>query len=302
MMSDIPFYLKWIMPGKQPWQVHAGIVVVPEGESIMQIARCRPKNSLPISGRFFLLMDGKPLAVVDQPCPTCSGILQTGYAGKPEINQWLADIREAVKDERNFEKHYKAFLPIVALFGRGIYSLGVVKYSLTSPDGFPSVSQFGMRRDPSGLAWGNGPFGPRYLELLQPAWKFDRKVVEEYTDLIAHGERPMGIAYYFDGFLSFLLDGHHKAAAYLSHGLDMPCLTIYPFSFIFSGDRAVCWAERGGSWAHTDDDSRIVKPEELPPALAESLVAASNSMLTSRPEYISEKTEKRYLRLLGASG
>ncbi len=36
-MSDGPFYLKWIPPGKQPWQVHAGIVVVPEGESVSSI-------------------------------------------------------------------------------------------------------------------------------------------------------------------------------------------------------------------------------------------------------------------------
>ena len=212
----------------QPWQEGSWIVVVPEGENVIQYARCRPKRLG--DSKYFVLLDGKPLALVDQVCPTCSGILQTGYAGKAEIDQWLTDIREAVSDERNLDKCYEAFLPIVALFGRGVYSLGVVRYSLTSPDGKPSMWQFGVRRDPSGLATGNGRYGPRFLEPLQPEWKIDRGVVQEYIDLIAEGVRPVGIAYYLDGFLSFLLDGHHKALAYSAHNLEMPCLTIYPMS------------------------------------------------------------------------
>lgn len=299
-MSDGPFYLKWIPPGKQPWQVHAGIVVVPEGESVIQVARCRPEGFRP-SGRYFLLLNGKPLAVVDQICPTCSGILQTGYAGKADIEPWLTDIREAVKDERSFEQHYEAFLPLIALFGRGVYSVGVVKYALVSPDGKPSVSQFGMRRDPSGLATGNGPYGPRFLEPLQPAWKIDRQVVQQYIDLIAQGARPMGIAYYLSGFLSFLLDGHHKAAAYSAHNLEMPCLTIYPLSPIFPADGEAYWDERGGFWL-SDDDNRTVKTEELPPEFVEEAKADFALRTSPRADYLDDAAARRYLRLLGASG
>ena len=298
-MSDGSFYLKWIPPGKLPWQVHAGIVVVPEGESVIQYAHCRSEDGLP-SDRYFLLLNGKPLAVVDQPCPTCSGILQTGYAGKADIEPWLADIREAVKDERNFEQHHQAFLPLIALFGRGVYAVGVVKYALVSPDGKPSVSQFGMRRDPSGLATGNGPYGPRFLEALQPAWKIDRDVVQQYQNLIAQGDRPMGIAYYWDGFLSFLLDGHHKAMAYSAHNREMPCLTIYPLSTVSTGRGEVYWAERGALWL--TDDSRTVKPEELPPEFVEESKAEFELRTSPRADYLDDAAARRYLRLLGASG
>ena len=147
---------------------------------------------------------------------------------------------------------------------------------------------------PSGLAIGNGPYGPRFLEALQPASKIDREVVQQYIDLIAQGGRPMGIAYYVGGFLSFLLDGHHKAAAYSAHDGEMPCLTIYPLSTAFSGSGGVSWTEHGA--LGLIDDRRTVQSEELPPGFVEALIRSPIA------DDVDGATAKRYLDLLGAAG
>jgi hypothetical protein len=272
-----------------PWQVYAWIAIVPEGKGIIQRVTS-PLTSPEGLNRHFLLLDGKPLAALDQTCPTCSGILQTGYAGKADVDRWLGDIRQAVKDVSTFPESRDAFLPIIALFGQGVYSVGMIPYTLTSPDGCRSIEGYGLRRDPSGLAIGNGPYGPHYLEALQPASTIDPSAVGDYVQQISDGKRPFGIAYWIGGFLSLLLDGHHKALAYEHHGLPMPCLTIQRMCPVMSPSQT-WWMDCGSrDWG---DESRAARAEELPNSLA--------GLPSSGPEAVDEEQARGYLRVLGIS-
>ncbi|WP_026073886.1 hypothetical protein [Acetivibrio cellulolyticus] len=71
---------------------------------------------------------------------------------------------------------------------------------------------------------------PAFLMPTQSPAKFNPGCVESYRQRIRAGEELCGIAYYLDGYLCGLLDGHHRATACLLEEKDFYCLTIIPLS------------------------------------------------------------------------
>jgi len=68
-----------------------------------------------------------------------------------------------------------------------------------------------------------------YPAFLLPTQKFedcDWECVEKYREEIRAGNRIGGLAMWAEGFLSALIDGHHRATAALVEGVPLTCLTI----------------------------------------------------------------------------
>lgn len=220
--------LKKIKQGKHSWQPERWLVSNEDGRGIIKWKHDSVPSYLSKTPDSYLFFNGVLFAGMEQVCPTCSGILHTGYSDRSSIEKWLKNIRETTQDVKQFnEETLEHFFPIFELFNPGVYSYGIVEYS--SKDGYNGsffLELFGGRSSPNGLPWGNGQYGPRYLFPTQGKELIDEKVVEDYIHKIEKGARPFGIAHYLDGFLSLLLDGHHKATAYHRLGMEIPCLTF----------------------------------------------------------------------------
>lgn len=67
---------------------------------------------------------------------------------------------------------------------------------------------------------------PAYLYPTQSDDLLNDERVQYYVDEFRCGKKPHGIAYHEAGFISALLDGHHKAAAAAQLGIPLNCLTI----------------------------------------------------------------------------
>ncbi|MDY5775764.1 MAG: hypothetical protein SPK14_08040, partial [Lachnospiraceae bacterium] len=77
----------------------------------------------------------------------------------------------------------------------------------------------------SELCFDVDPF-PAYLYPTQSVESINEEQVNGYIEKIEHGDEIRGLAYYEDGFLCGLLDGHHKAIAAGKLGRKIKCLTI----------------------------------------------------------------------------
>ena len=204
------------------------------------------------------MFNDRPFAIIDQICPTCSGILQTGYTDKRQIEEWLCAIRFNVEDVMHlYDETIADFFPICNLLPIGLYSLGIVHYGTHDAQGKPFLNQFGKRLNPSGLEWSNGPYGPQFLCASQPRDRLSERTVSDYIATIESGREPFGIALWIDGFLSLLLDGHHKAQAYTSLSREIPCLTISRMKQIRPRDAEIFYA------AHSEQQDPAVTKEEL---------------------------------------
>lgn len=71
------------------------------------------------------------------------------------------------------------------------------------------------------------PSFPCFLYPTQGAEKYDPSRVYHYRKMLQDGERLAPVlAYSLWGYMSVLLDGHHRASACALEGCQVPCLTI----------------------------------------------------------------------------
>lgn len=197
-----------------------------------------------------LLLHGIPLLETRYPgCPTCASTLQRGYdlklADCPElyavsefINQSNASITDALEQ----------LSPLLGLLQDGPYLLADVPH-------FPT--------DGDGRFFWNAPYQPLEItaacaslyccELLtaiesRPAYLYPTQStdclhearVAYYLEQFHSGRTPHGIAYHTDGFISALLDGHHKACAAALLGQSLDCFTIIPITKTYNDKTYFC--------------------------------------------------------------
>ncbi|MCH5348215.1 MAG: hypothetical protein J1E40_02735 [Oscillospiraceae bacterium] len=186
---------------------------------------------------FQLELENKPVLQEIRPqCPTCEGMLAAGYGIEnincPELKAVREGINTGYKDIHTSAEFLKPFL---GLLDNGIYVLADVSYYPTDGNGrfFYSVPN-GFAEYPvtcdvyyvsSILACADG--FPAYLYPTQSSELINTKRVEEYMDILKNDPSPpRGLAYWQNGFISALLDGHHKACAAARLGKKISCLTI----------------------------------------------------------------------------
>lgn len=150
-------------------------------------------------------------------CPTCEKIVKTGY----NLEQTEEFFFDAINSQdASFEEVVKQMEPLLGLLEDGHYCLWDTELYPTDGNGrlfwdYPNDNEL----KPSSCMYylGDGDWGslqPHFTIATQPFEKCDTQRVEYYRK--HPGARA--IAYYMDGNLTALIDGHHKAmAAALDH-------------------------------------------------------------------------------------
>lgn len=184
-----------------------------------------------------LLLNGFPLLQADNPyCPTCSGLLATGYGIENIDCEELDEVRKNINSEFIDIKKSAAILkPLLGLLSDGIYILADIPHYPVNGSGnfFYNISNELTKVTATCSSYYNHDFltvvdgFPAYLYPTQSDTCINRKRVDHYVELLKNSKNPpRAIAYYEDGFISALLDGHHKAAAAAILGVPINCLTI----------------------------------------------------------------------------
>lgn len=233
-MPDITVICE-IDAAKYPWCDSAVLLRVINGKAALT-RRCGEEDENYYAIFSQILLNGKPLVQATLPvCPTCSGLLAAGYGieniscaeveqVRQTVNGGFTDIRAAAEQ----------LSPLLGLLSDGYYVLADVPHYPTDGEGrffydvpneltsmYAACDSFYDHE----LITSVNSF-PAYLYPTQSDELLNDERVQYYVDEFRCGKKPHGIAYHEAGFISALLDGHHKAAAAAQLGIPLNYLTI----------------------------------------------------------------------------
>lgn len=187
-----------------------------------------------------LLLNGKPIVQGEYPvCPTCSALLARGYGIENTDCEELQIIRNKINSAYvDFQTSIRNIEPILDLLDDGYY---VIADSVIYPtDGsnrfFANVPDQLSHISASRSEYYNNEFltvvdgFPAFLYPTQSNAVLNPERADSYLDIIDKDNAPRAIAYYDNGFLCALLDGHHKAYAAAKKGCPLSTLVIIPMS------------------------------------------------------------------------
>lgn len=167
-------------------------------------------------------------------CPTCEKILRSGYGLGPEYHIQTDKINQK-KETVPLQSAIQEIEPLLGLLPSGFYV--VIDTVLHPTDGNGHIFwdvPAGMT-DMDTTDWkgtclyyfGNGEWGssrPHFTVATEPKCQCNMERVEYYRK--NPGSRA--IAYYMDGYMTALLDGHHKTLAAALENRDINALVIIP--------------------------------------------------------------------------
>ena len=192
-----------------------------------------------------LLLNEKPIIQGKYPiCPTCAGMLATGYGIENINSPELKKVRECMNSEyKGIMNAVESLKPLLCLLTDGYYVLADVKLYPSDGQGafFSLVPNELTYNEASCSEYYDSDFlcsvegYPAYIYPTQSSELIHEERVDEYIQIMKNGSNmPRGLAYYEKGFVCALLDGHHKACAASALGKRLNCLTIIaPDSFQF---------------------------------------------------------------------
>lgn len=203
------------------------LLQVKNGKGIL----CARMSREPREATYFTLMFGnKPLFQFqgdEYYCPTCEKILRSGY----QLEQ-TEEFHNDVLNEENvpFSQALEAIEPLLGLLSDNYYVVLDTELYPTDGNGhlFWNVPNDESAMHGSCMYYhGSGEWGflrPHFTVATQSIEKLDRERVEYYRE----HPNSRAIAYYMDGYMTALIDGHHKAmAAALNHTM-VKTLVIVP--------------------------------------------------------------------------
>lgn len=184
-----------------------------------------------------LLLNDKPILQEYLPiCPTCSGMLATGYGIENTDCPELRAVRECLNSNfTDIITSAEMLKPLLALLDDGYYLLADVPHCPTDGNNnfFWSVPNKMTYNPVCCDEYYNSEFYnavmsfPQYLYPTQSAEVCNQKRIDEYVEILKDNPNPpRALAYHEYGFISALLDGHHKATASALLGQKINCLTI----------------------------------------------------------------------------
>ncbi|MEO3946333.1 hypothetical protein [Gorillibacterium sp. CAU 1737] len=227
-----PIEYEDFIPGvNQPWGKDALLFRVNKGLGKLSIRYGRDKNGEPCE---FLLLDNKPLINSygdEMYCPTCAKVLSIGL-GKENVTRSLIDTIKGTQDlGSDIREAFDPMKPMLSILEDGYYLLTRIEtiptdgtdrffWNLTSSKK-PYIAAAEVY-----YKLHSYPGTPRFLLPSQSLQGLNQDRVAYYRELIRNGKVMTGLAYYYDGFMSTLLDGHHRATAAYLENKTIDCLTI----------------------------------------------------------------------------
>ncbi len=198
------------------------------------------------SSFYQLMLNDKPIIQGKySSCPTCAGMLATGYGIENIHSEELKRVRECMNSEyKGIIDSAESIKSLLGLLNDGYYVLADVQLFPSDGQGtfFYSVpneltynkATCSQYYDPEFYSSVDG--FPAYIYPTQSSELINEERVEEYIGRMRLNiNPPRGLAYYETGFMCALLDGHHKACAASALGKRLSCLTIIsPDRFYFA--------------------------------------------------------------------
>ncbi len=164
-------------------------------------------------------------------CPTCEKIMKSGY-NLEQSAEFYNQVINATKEGVSFEEALESVKPLLGLLPSKYYIVldtrlyptdgnGHLFWETTNEDvALPGTCIYYFQE--KGYTWGK--CRPSFTVATQPIEKLSTERVEYYRNM--SGARA--IAYYMDGYMTALLDGHHKAMAAALEGQMVNALVIVP--------------------------------------------------------------------------
>lgn len=182
---------------------------------------------LPCVGTFWMFGD-RPFCLEVQPTTDAvPALISTGPNDRSAIMPQETAISRQLLDVKTLtEKEIAIVAPVLESLQSGFYLVSLVNHWPTVGDEFLFWEAFGKNCRPPALMQGSDPRDGLFLFPTYSDAKTNENLVAKYEEGIASGRRPIGIALYHAGRLSFLLDGHHRAVAYTRLEQEVPCILI----------------------------------------------------------------------------
>lgn len=166
-------------------------------------------------------------------CPTCEKIMRSGYGLEQEFHLQMDKINQS-REKIPLMQAVLDIFPLMGLLPSGFYAIVDTKLHPTDGNGhfFWDIPN---NTDDDGqfyrgtclyqfddFKWGS--LRPYFTVATQPKHKCNMQRVEYYR----HQPGCRVVAYYMDGYMTALLDGHHKAFAAAMDNTDVNALVIIP--------------------------------------------------------------------------
>jgi len=240
-----------------PWRAEGLVVLVDHGQGTL---RWTTGTSGPEGTRRSLVVGETPLVIAQTDeywCPTCEKLLALGM-GRESVEPKILEALQQVSNRTDVPVASAVgdISPLLQLMEDGVYLVSRVPYFPTNGEGLPfwALSRC-LRRLKASRDWYFSDLGlfrlaqgyPAFLLSTQELRRCNWDRVEEYREQIRSGQRIGGLAFWVEGFLSALLDGHHRATACLLEGVPFTCLTVMSLGAveIREGNKALLvWDER----------------------------------------------------------
>lgn len=186
-------------------------------------------------------LNGIPLVQINSPgCPTCASLLATGYGISNAGCRELADIQENLNAPFvSLDSSITAITPLLSLLDSGLYLIADAECYPTDGNGnffwntpnqpVENPATAGVLLPDADFAYISGH--PLYLYPTQDTDCYNEERVGHYVELFQRTTAaPRAVVYCFSEFISFILDGHHKACAAALLKIPLSCTVIMPFT------------------------------------------------------------------------
>ena len=221
-----PQIIARIPADKLSWRQDAILVWIPNSKGQLRYVYGRDNHNEP---KAFLLLNDVPLIKIHaNECPTCDQLLQAGY-GLDKVDKGVIKQFECYENlcELNENTFIDCLNPILKMLESGLYLFSNILYYPTDGQGNCFWAIDNKLKVSRGLAqsW-EAQEVPSFLIPTQPVSKIDYERIEYYRRKLKGGEKLGGIAFFVEGYMSAILDGHHRAMACLLEHKQINCMTI----------------------------------------------------------------------------
>ncbi|MFD2115176.1 hypothetical protein ACFSTH_05710 [Paenibacillus yanchengensis] len=182
----------------------------------------------------FLLLDNQPLITSygeEIYCPTCAKILSLGLGRETVDPHLINTIKYSQHEMMDMRVTFENMKSMLTILEDGYYLLTRIEMIPTDGEGdfFWNLSSSRNRYTAAANVYYKyhvSDTTPKYLLPSQRTNSLNQARVDHYVAQNKRGKKMTGLAYYYDGFMSTLLDGHHRATAAYIENKTVDCLTI----------------------------------------------------------------------------
>ncbi len=232
--------IKHLDTSSLPWCNEAVLISVTNGMGVLAVHRKNVPDSDYGSVSFTVLeLNHIPLVQARLPgCPTCAGMIATGFGIENTNNAELKEISEKLNsDYINITTSVETLKPLLFLLPTGLYVIADAIMYPTDGNGhffWDVPNQFSENPSTAAVLTEKYDYITGFPSFLYPSQSnecFNEQRINYYKERFSKSENwPRAISYHLGEFISILLDGHHKVAAAALLGKETRCIDIIPMS------------------------------------------------------------------------